>query len=143
MTRLHRRLSLAALPLLLLSGSPALADEGFFQSPTGNIHCLYIPAADGEQGWLRCDMLEGEQSYKRPPQDCELDWGLSFYVGDRGEAGLTCHGDTVQNPTGAVLGYGSKVQYGSISCEVEKTGVTCKNRQGHGFSLSRARQKIF
>lgn len=34
--------------------------------------------------------------------------------------------------------YGTTVQVGGIACDVEQTGVTCMNRDGHGFTLSRA-----
>ena len=34
--------------------------------------------------------------------------------------------------------YGTSEQFGDVSCDVEQTGLTCTNDQGHGFALSRA-----
>ena len=41
------------------------------------------------------------------------------------------------------LDYGTTIEKTGISCTSEKTGLTCKNTAGHGFSLSKAKQKIF
>ena len=41
------------------------------------------------------------------------------------------------------LGYGQEVSLGGITCTSAKTGMTCKNEGGHGFSVARARQKLF
>ncbi|NPD15838.1 hypothetical protein HOY34_11575 [Xinfangfangia sp. D13-10-4-6] len=136
--------ALAAAPLFATS---ARADDSdFFLSPTGNIHCLYDDGDYGDQKqspWLRCDMVQATQTYTTPPEGCDLDWGTSFYVGDTGRAGLTCHGDTIQNPNGRVLPYGESITFDTIRCKSERSGVTCRNLDGHGFTLSRAKQKLF
>ncbi len=41
-----------------------------------------------------------------------------------------------------VLGYGKSWQNRSFVCVSELAGLTCKNRSGHGFSLSRERSTL-
>ncbi|WP_157970928.1 DUF6636 domain-containing protein [Pseudogemmobacter bohemicus] len=131
---------------ILVAGAPAgqamaVDQSGGFRSPSDNIHCYY----DDFSGtlWLRCDMLEGVQTYTARPGGCDFDWGLSFVIGETGPAELTCHGDTVQDPANPILSYGSELVIDGISCRSEKTGMTCRNSDGHGFSLARAGQKMF
>jgi hypothetical protein len=132
----------AVLPVILLAGSPALADEYFgFQSPTGNIHCaMYRFNGEAE---ARCDLRDYTPSYTKRPTGCDLDWGMAFAVGASGKGVLACVGDTVQNPGNPVLPYGEAASLGGISCVSAKTGMTCTNADGHGFSVARAKQKLF
>ncbi|WP_283178025.1 DUF6636 domain-containing protein [Gemmobacter sp. 24YEA27] len=130
-------------PVTVFDARPAAAQDqsGSFRSPSDNIHCYY-DASEGDL-WLRCDMAEGKQTYTVPPEDCDLDWGMSFLISETGPAELTCHGDTVRDPRSAVLGYGAELVIGEIMCQSEKTGLTCRNGEGHGFHLAKAGQKIF
>jgi hypothetical protein len=34
--------------------------------------------------------------------------------------------------------YGTTAELGDIACDVEQTGLTCTNTEGHGFTLSRS-----
>jgi hypothetical protein len=34
--------------------------------------------------------------------------------------------------------YGTTTTFGDVTCDVEETGVTCTNLDGHTFTLSRA-----
>ena len=128
--------------LFVLAMSPAHADELlFFQSPTGNIHCMIATGDDAE---ARCDMIALMPTYRQPPQDCDLDWGSSFAVGLSSRNGLlACVGDTVIDPGSIVLGYGRTLSLGGFDCSSEKSGMTCTNPAGHGFTLSRAQQRLF
>jgi hypothetical protein len=135
-------MNIKALSAVLLLGSPAFADEYYgFQSPTGNIHCA-IYTFDGSAE-ARCDLRSYTPSYTRPPADCDLDWGMAFAVGaaDRGQ--LACVGDTVRDPANPVLPYGEAVSLGGISCVSAKTGMTCTNGEGHGFSVAKSKQRIY
>ncbi len=127
---------------MLLAGPAAAQDFVVFRSPTGNIHCL-MPEREGDWQGVRCDILEAEISYPLRPADCELDWGHAFEVPGQGSAGLACAGDTVATPDSPVLDYGRQITHAGVTCTSEKTGMTCVNRDGHGFSLSRARQRLF
>jgi hypothetical protein len=41
------------------------------------------------------------------------------------------------------LDYGRAWKRGHLSCVSRSTGLTCQNREGHGFELSRERQRVF
>jgi hypothetical protein len=131
---------------LLLAGTAEAEESLSFVSPTGNILCIiehYVEGSD-EGTWVRCDMRElTTQSYQTAPAECDLDWGTVFAVFDEGEGRLYCHGDTNLGPNEPVLPYGEAVSLNGISCVSARTGVTCTNAEGHGFTLSKARQRIF
>lgn len=113
----------------------------FFRSPTGNIGCLFV---SGEGTDLRCDLLEFEPTYAEAPADCEFDYGGAFWVGELSETGeVLCASDTVVDPAAEVLDYDQSLTEGGITCLSEKSGMTCTNEQGHGFTLSRRAQKVF
>ncbi len=124
-----------------LSG-PALADDYIgFQSPTGNIHCGLYSGSGGAT--VRCDLKQLKKTYTARPAGCDLEWGNSFAVDSRGKGYLACVGDTVVDRSNPVLTYGQAVSLGGISCVSAKTGMTCTNAAGHGFSVAKARQKLF
>jgi hypothetical protein len=125
--------------LFAVLATPALAqDYTSFQAPSGNIHCWI----DGYGA--RCDILEATYSFTKRPADCDLDYGGAFFVEPRGrKGGVACVGDTVANPDSAVLGYGSRITFNGITCTSERSGMTCTNAAGHGFSLARAAQTVF
>lgn len=131
------------LALLLLGlSTPALADDWIgFRSPTGNIHCALYDWNGGAEA--RCDLRELTPSYRTPPAGCDLDWGSAFGVGASGKGFLVCAGDTVMDPRNPVLDYGQAVSLGGISCVSARTGMTCTNAAGHGFSVAKAKQKLF
>jgi hypothetical protein len=133
---------LAFLPLAVLLAAPAVAQDYFgFQTPTGNIHSAIYSWAGGTEA--RCDLRELTPSYTQRPAGCDLDWGSAFAVGARGKGVLACVGDTVIDPQNPVLPYGEAVSLGGISCVSAKTGITCTNAEGHGFSVARAKQRLF
>jgi hypothetical protein len=127
--------------LAILAAGPVAADELiFFQAPSGNIHCMI---ATGTYAEARCDIFEGTLSYPVQPADCDLDWGHAFSVGPSGPGAPACAGDTVAQGGSLVLQYGSSVTQGVFTCMSERSGMTCLNREGHGFTLARAAQKVF
>ena len=142
MTNLSTRLPLLTLALALAAGSSAaFAEEFYFKSPSGNIHCGYFDN-DGN-ALVRCDIESYTPSRKRPA-DCDLDWGFAFEIGARAKRGIIlCAGDTVISPQAEVLPYGTRWKRKGITCEIQTTGITCANRKGHGFFLSRAEQRVF
>lgn len=125
-----------------LMAAPALADDYVgFQSPTGNIHCG-IYAWEGTAG-VRCDLRELTPTYTYQPPGCEYDWGSSFAVEKTGKGYLACVSDTVRDPGNPVLPYGQAISLGGISCVSAKTGMTCTNADGHGFSVAKAKQRLY
>jgi hypothetical protein len=131
-----------ALLAVALLASPAVADEYVgFQSPTGNIHCALYDW-DG-QTTVRCDLRAYVPSYTRQPPGCEFDWGMSFALEARGKGYLACVSDSMVNLRNPVLPYGEAVSMGGISCVSAKTGMTCTNAEGHGFSVAKATQRLY
>lgn len=131
-----------SLLLLLLFTTPAAADDLlFFRAPSGNINCLI---ATGEYAEARCDMSELTPSFTRAPQGCDLDWGSSFAIGLSDRKGyLACVGDSVISPDAVVLDYGQSLSLGGFDCTSEKTGMTCTNPGGHGFTIAKAKQRLY
>jgi hypothetical protein len=111
-----------------------------FRMPSRNIACAIEPAFSGSPAVLRCDVLSGLKP--RPHRACELDWtGLSMAAS--GRATPTCAGDTVADPRLPILRYGRTWHRGAFTCTSRRTGVTCRNRAGHGFLLARERYRTF
>lgn len=132
---------LVSLALGVLASPAGAQDYVAFHSPSGNIHCAIV---GGDFPGARCDMTELTPSFAQRPADCELDWGSSFAVDPESREGyLACVGDTVADPSGFVLGYGEEISVFDITCTSEKTGMTCTNPAGHGFSVSKAKQEVF
>lgn len=118
-----------------ISGAGA-AFPGFtgFRTPSKNIVCGHLRAASGSPEILRCDIFSGLRP--EPRRACELDWtGISMRANRR--AGATCAGDTVNDPSFRVLPYGRTWSKGSFTCLSTRIGVSCANRAGYGFFLSR------
>lgn len=135
------RLALPAALACLVPLPLAAQDLVPFRTPSDNIHCLIVDMADW-QG-VRCDIADYTPSFRKPPADCDLDWGGAFEVGATGRAGLACVGDTVRDPGAPVLGYGQQVDGPGLTCTSLQSGLTCTNADGHGFTLSRAAQELF
>lgn len=131
--------------LALLCATPAFADDesNKFRSPSGNILCLLETGDAGSTA--TCDILErGTSATPRPrPKDCDLEWGIRYSVGESGAPEMICEGDFIGSAQSPILTYGSTLQLGGIACSSSEAGVECRNEQGHGFSLSKAIQKLF
>ncbi len=119
---------------------PAAAPSGF-RSPSNNIHCQAFKVDDGSV--LRCDIASMSNKQPAKPKDCELDWGSAFEMTDSSKAERLCHGDTAMDNTLPPLAYGASWQRHGFICKSEPGGVTCSNAKGHGFELSRGRQRVF
>lgn len=126
---------------LILMAVPALAEPVMsFQSPTGNLHCVIWQDEKGVD--VRCDRANFTAAPARPA-DCQLDWGHAFALNATGPGYAVCAGDTVMTSGTAVLNYGQSAEWGGIRCTSERTGVTCRNAQGGGFSISRGAWRLF
>lgn len=131
----------ALAPLLALPSLPALAQDYItFRAPSGNIACM-MDMWDG--GSARCDIRDYTPSFPSRPAWCEQDYGFAFAVGASGPGIVVCAGDTVFEPGAGVLPYGQSVTLGPVTCMSERTGVTCVNRGGNGFTVARAAQRVF
>jgi hypothetical protein len=111
----------------------------FFLSPSGNIGCAAAPVS------VRCDIIERDWEPPEPAgEPCSLDYGNGIAVGKAGPATFTCAGDTVFDPSAAVLEYGEHVELYGYRCESREQAMVCENpTTGNGFELSRERGRTF
>jgi hypothetical protein len=130
----------AAAAALLAGGAGAATGLESFQTPSRNIGCLFAPKGDLGPGFLRCDLLSGLRP--EPRRACTGDW-TGATVGIAGRAGPTCAGDSAYDPKARILGYGRTWRRAGIVCTSRTTGLTCRNRTGHGFFLSRRSWRVF
>jgi uncharacterized protein DUF6636 len=111
-----------------------------FRTPSRNIGCAYYDASITGTAIFRCDLLSG--LHPEPARRCEGDWtGASMSL--RGRAGPTCAGDTVYDRRAPILAYGRVWSRAGLTCTSRMTGLTCRNRDGHGFFLARERWRVF
>ena len=111
----------------ITTSTPALTSRTF-QMPSKNIGCT-----EGE-GVLVCDILSGLQP--EPKRQCELDW-TGMEMETLGPAQPRCAGDTAYDQTAPVLEYGTAWSRGGFACVSMTNGLQCRNRENHGFLLSR------
>lgn len=135
-------LAAATVALVILAGSAsASSSSGLkgFQTPSRNIVCGGYSGS--QPAWLRCDITSGLKPKPARPKGCEFDFGGTLTLSATGRARIGCVSDVVlPDPTKAhVLAYGKTWRYGPFRCRSTRSGLTCRNRKGHGFFLSRAR----
>ena len=130
----------AALASVVL-GSAQAAKYGSFKTPSGNIVCGY------GGGSIGCGIKTGLRP--APRNTChDLDYsGKRMSLRTTGAAVIDlCAGDPgpfLVEAKASVLAYGSKWHGGGITCASRRTGLTCTNRDGHGFFMSRAHSYRF
>ena len=143
-------LGLPALALTLQVGA-AVPLPGF-RSPTGNLHCLYVPGAHEARdanlfcGPTRADYATNLQAHCIAPPT-GLDWH-GFQLGATQKGAVVCSGGifynpSKQRPTYPVLPYGSTWRHGPFTCRSSVLGVTCRNRHGNGIFLSRESWRVW
>ncbi len=115
-----------------------------FRTPSGNVHCQTIES-DTVSNSIDCEVIDtgGKKPLQPRPADCDLDWGQRFVLKDGGRPSLVCAGDTVRESGSRTLAYGDAVDLGTIKCGSNRDGLYCRNADGHGFQLSRKKQKFF
>jgi len=154
-----RRLLLASIALAaVLASGEAAADlsaqrYGSFRTPSGNIACAWALDNGPFPPFIRCDIRSGLRPPARRPRGCpaDSDYGQGLQLlavpraGERGRgvATVVCAGDTVLGASQRILAYGESVTHGHIACTSARTGLTCRNRAGRGFFLSRERWRLF
>lgn len=74
-----------------------------------------------------------------PDRGMRIPAGTIATVDLAGEARISgCAGDSKIQLSHYPIGYGTTVHFAPADCAVAETGVTCTNRDGHGFTLSSA-----
>ncbi|HEX6699399.1 MAG TPA: DUF6636 domain-containing protein [Gaiellaceae bacterium] len=141
MYRFPLALVLASIAAAAALGTAHAARYGSFKTPSGNIVCGY------GGGSIGCGIESGLRP--APRNTCtDLDYSgkrLSLRTTGRAVIDL-CAGDPgpfLLVDKAPVLGYGSSWRGGGITCTSRRAGLTCKNRSGHGFFMSRAHSYRF
>lgn len=126
------------LALLALLTPAASASRGVeFATPSRNIGCA------GDATFVRCDISVTRAKAPPKPRSCRFDWGNAFELRQRGRPRRLCVSDTVLGSR-RILWYGRTQRLGRrIACTSRTAGLTCRNREGHGFFLSRDRVRLF
>ena len=132
---------------MLSIASSAQADRiASFQMPSRNILCeAYIGSV--AQTNVQCGIKSGLVG-ARPAAHCSGGDPSTSQVwlpaGGRG-ARVDCAGDPgpFLNTHAPILEYGRTWVGGAIRCASARHGLTCTNRQGHGFFLSRERWRVW
>jgi hypothetical protein len=109
-----------------------------FVTPSRNIACRMTT------GEVRCDVLQRTWEVPPPPADCTQSYGTGAVLAGSGKGQLSCVGDTVADPSLAVLSYGQGVRFGDMVCVSKESGMRCENpTSGHGFAVARAAFDLF
>ena len=141
-------LPVLAAALAVTAGAAAKTHLPGFHSPSGNIRCFLVP---GRPPVLRCQIRQADYATRltthcaSPP--IGVDWaGFELTPGRKGA--VTCSGGVLYEPDRQVpvfvnQGYGTTWRRGAFACDSETTGVTCRNRTGHGLFISRASWRVW
>ena len=118
-----------AASVMAFAAAPASARSKSFQTPSHNIYCLYS-SSGGPGAFLRCDVLSLNDT--------------GFMLKRRGRGKRIHITDSVVKRGAKVLRYGRLIRVGPFGCRSRTSGLTCKSRvSGHGFKVSRQRQRVF
>jgi hypothetical protein len=119
-----KRAALALTVVAAVAAAPAQADtQRHFRTPSKRIACLMLETS------VRCDTFFLND--------------VAFRLTANG-AGKRIHvTDTVALVKEPILAYGKSAKVGPFTCSSHEDGLTCTNRKGHGFFVSRQRQRVF
>lgn len=128
------------LPLTVAAPGASAASAEFFQLPSKRIGCVVF---SGKTPTLRCDINGATNRPPAKPRSCEFDFGFSFGLSPRGKARRLCVSDAGTDPEARILRYGQRYRRFGFTCTSRQSGLTCTNRDGRGFRLARASQRLF
>lgn len=126
----------------LAAGAGAAGAAVQFKTPSNNIGCY------GTSTEVRCDVRSSTGKRPPKPRACRFDWGTAFVLTRTGRGRGLCVSDTVlpyPGQTGVrTLAYGRSIRVNArITCTSRRVGLTCRNRAGHGFFLSKTRIRLY
>ncbi|MEI2299526.1 hypothetical protein [Ensifer sp. MJa1] len=114
------------------TADPPAGEQEMFMMPSGNIGCVYTP----EGGTAVYQPQDGG-----PELACDI-VAPRYVRATLGRAGTATLDHAVGDPSCCsavqVLDYGQTWSVGPFSCLSERTGLSCRRDDGHGFLLSRA-----
>jgi hypothetical protein len=122
--------------------------EGGFKTPSGNIFCNYHRLG-GHTPSLLCAIRSGIKppAPRKGPGCTRALWPGIYPTGKAFWYGSTCPGhDEPQGPVPdlakKILHYGASWSWNGMHCTSKFAGLTCRNKSGHGFFMSRARTRL-
>ncbi|MEA2123657.1 MAG: hypothetical protein QOI80_439 [Solirubrobacteraceae bacterium] len=131
-----RRLSLAALLVFCLAAVPAgakVVKYKRFVSPSGMISCLAVKY--GGKG------VECSASYIEEIGELDTYYALEPHgrsrIGERGDF------PGYPNSKQHTLHYGDTYKRKGVRCTMRESGLTCRNKDGHGFHLEKGNVRRF
>jgi hypothetical protein len=112
-----------------------------FRSPSGNIRCLGLNSQLLLCSIGRADYVNRLQDGCMGPTGAGVDWH-GWSLGPTHKAQVVCTGGILYNPdtqrpSYVTLPYGKTWRLGMFTCRSRVSGVTCRNRRGHGLFISR------
>jgi hypothetical protein len=124
-----------------VAGTAHADDQIDFRSPSGDVTCRMTQGHDINdqahygKGTVSCQV---KHSYPQPPlPDCPVA-GREYDLNQGAPASLGCQGGVIVDPPPPTLAYGQTRSVGTITCDVEPSGVTCTDSStGHFLRLSR------
>jgi hypothetical protein len=126
--------------------------SGFFKTPSRNIVCGYGFGSAVPRPFVSCRIKSGlvSPSTSRGPS-CFPAVDIGLNATGRAKTGRSvCRGEpegdagvAAYEALARVLGYGATWSGGGFRCTSAVAGLTCRNRSGNGFFLSRARWRSF
>ena len=131
-----------ALALAALAAAPAAADVFTFETPSENIQCSVGVETEGTD--ILCTIIErnGQPAVPRSA-GCLHDFGHTFLMYETGPVQPICEPLNGNRDGFDRAEYGVTGTFGGITCHSSQQGLECRNRDGHGFFLSRAGQLVF
>jgi len=106
----------------------------FFRTPSGNIRCETW-AYKGRTG-VSCVVLS-----ERIPKPYQQRTDYHLWTLDSGIGVLDDYTRWKPHSTYSVLRYGMTLKRGAVTCLSRISGLRCASRRGHGYFLSRQRQR--
>lgn len=137
-----RPIRVSASLLCLALPVAAAADVFTFETPSENIQC--VAGVEAGSSDLTCTIIERAGPPARPaPAGCLSNWGHTFFMRETGQVEMICEELRRDRDGYDRAEYGITGRLGGFTCLSETSGLTCRNLDGHGFALSRARQQVF
>ena len=131
----------AAIFCCVVGFPPIAAADGYgFMTPSGNIYCN----GEVQASTIHCVIVERSGTPPvRQPAACSGIWGHHFTLRANGVAEMSCGKRPQRVNYGDIAEYGVSASFGDITCASDQSGLSCKNRTGNGFFLSRQTQRLF
>jgi len=140
------------------NGDDKVFPDTYFQTPSGNVVCHAYSGIDDLEGGgtafyagIECVIKSGLKP--QPPHTCEVAGGFTLHQvrlfptgrptvpGCRDDASGTRLLTDPRNKL--ILAYGQTWTGGGLRCTSAVAGLTCRNKSGHGFFLSRDSWRAF